>query len=110
MSDKKKEDDKIWYARIVGKDENSMNVEVSGCYELVHKITALLNFNEFVMNNRHIENIRMHTYLGVDFSTLSFRLQFCMLLSFSVCQLQGRCVCVCVCKISTYLVLPRAVL
>jgi len=29
VSDKRNEDDKIWYARIVGKDENSMNVEVS---------------------------------------------------------------------------------
>ena len=62
MSDKRREDDKIWYARIVGKDENSMNVEVSGFYELVHKIKAVLNFNVFVMNNRHIENIRLHIY------------------------------------------------
>jgi len=44
VSDKRKEDDKIWYARLVGKDENSMNVEVSGFYELVHKIKALIEF------------------------------------------------------------------
>jgi hypothetical protein len=31
-SEKRKDDDKIWYARIVGKDENSMNVEVSESY------------------------------------------------------------------------------
>jgi len=89
VSDKRTDDEKIWYARIVGKDENSMNVEVSGFYELVHKIKAVLNFNVFMMNSRHIENIRIHTYLSVDFSTLSFRLQFCMPLSFSLCQRQG---------------------
>jgi hypothetical protein len=32
VSDKGREDDKAWHARIVGKDENSMNVEVSRTY------------------------------------------------------------------------------
>jgi hypothetical protein len=65
VSDKRNEDDKIWYARIVGKDENSMNVEVSGFYELVHQIKAVLNFNVFMMNNKQIENIIIDIYIHI---------------------------------------------